>query len=112
MASIKVFPAFERQLKRLAKKYPSLRQEYRELYTSLENEPIQGIFLGKNCYKIRLAIASKGRGKSGGGRVITCVQVVDDVVYLLAIFDKADQEDLADGELDEILKALGLEQQP
>jgi mRNA-degrading endonuclease RelE of RelBE toxin-antitoxin system len=57
---------FDRQLKRLAKKYPSLKKEISILFESLETDPQQGKLIGNNCYKIRLAIASKGKGKSGG----------------------------------------------
>jgi mRNA-degrading endonuclease RelE of RelBE toxin-antitoxin system len=101
---------FLKSIKRLSKKYPSLKNDIFELGESLKVTPIQGTFIGKNCYKIRLAIASKGRGKSGGGRVITCVQIVDDVIYLVAIYDKSDQESMNDTEIDDILRDLGLEQ--
>ena len=60
---------FERQLKRLVKAYPSLRQEYALLIRSLEEQPDQGTPLGAGCYKVRVSIASKGKGKSGGARV-------------------------------------------
>ena len=66
-----VIPPFDRQVKKLAKKYPSLKGELLELIESLETNPAQGSFTGKNCYKVRLAIASKGKGKSAGARVIT-----------------------------------------
>lgn len=62
-------PPFDKQLKRLAKKYPSIKVEFAELLESLEQQPEQGTKLGKNCFKIRFAIASKGKGKSGGARV-------------------------------------------
>jgi hypothetical protein len=55
-------PPFDKQLKRLAKKYPSLKNEFAELLESLAQEPEQGTNLGNNCYKIRTAIASKGKG--------------------------------------------------
>jgi mRNA-degrading endonuclease RelE of RelBE toxin-antitoxin system len=64
--NVKSIPKFERELKRLAKKYVSLKTEYIELVQSLKEEPNQGIPLGNDCYKIRLAITSKGKGKSGG----------------------------------------------
>ena len=64
-------PPFDRQLKRLSKKYPSLKEEFLELVDSLEENPEQGTALGKNCYKIRLAIACKGKGKPGGATLIT-----------------------------------------
>jgi mRNA-degrading endonuclease RelE of RelBE toxin-antitoxin system len=64
-------PFFDKQLKRLVKKYPSLKKEYLELVTTLTGLPMTGTPIGNNCYKIRLAIASKGKGKVGGARVIT-----------------------------------------
>jgi hypothetical protein len=97
-------PPFDRQLKRLSKKYPSLKEEYFELIESLEQNPEQGTNLGNNCYKIRLAIASKGKGKSGGARVITNFVIADATVYLLSIYDKSEKENLTDKELDELLK--------
>ncbi|MCU0388643.1 MAG: hypothetical protein MUE71_08565 [Chitinophagaceae bacterium] len=63
---VKNIPTFGRELKALAKKYPSLKREYGFLLDSLEANPKQGIPLGKDCYKIRLAIASKGKGKTAG----------------------------------------------
>ena len=66
--SIFSIPPFDKQLKRLAKKYLSLKEDFSALVESLEKRPIQGTPLGKNCYKIRLAITSKGKGKSGGSK--------------------------------------------
>ncbi len=62
--------------------------------------------IGKNCYKIRLAIKSKGKGKSGGKRVITNFLFTDDVIFLLTIFDKSQKENLTDKELGELLKFI------
>jgi hypothetical protein len=93
-------------LKRLSKKYPSLKSEYIELVESLHSQPKQGIPLGNNCYKIRLSIASKGKGKSGGARVISYLHIVKTTVYLLTIFDKSDKETIEDKELQELLKEL------
>ncbi len=64
--------------------------------------------LGKDCYKVRMAISSKNKGKSGGARLITCVKIVDDTIYLLSIYDKSEQETMDDDEIDEVLKSLGL----
>lgn len=97
--SVESIAPFRRDLKRLLKKYPSLRQEIESLVDSLEVSPTQGRSLGRNCYKIRLRVASKGQGKSGGARVITCVLVVTTEVYMLAIYDKAEQSTITDAEL-------------
>ncbi|TAF82966.1 MAG: hypothetical protein EAZ51_01585 [Sphingobacteriales bacterium] len=97
-------PPFDRQLKRLSKKYPSLKEEYFELIESLEQNPEQGTNLGNNCYKIRLSITSKGKGRRGGARVITNFVIAEDTVYLLSIYDKSDIENLSNKELNELLK--------
>lgn len=65
---------FHKELKSLVKKFPSLKNEYALLVGELESNPAIGTGIGNNCYKIRLAIRSKGRGKSGGARVISYVQ--------------------------------------
>ena len=103
---VKITPKFERELKRLAKKYPSLKSEYPELVKGLTVAPQQGTALGGSCFKIRLAIASKGKGKSGGARVITYLQISETVVYLLTIFDKSEKEDIAPNELQELLNYI------
>ena len=72
----------------------------------MAESPEQGTSLGKNCYKIRLAIQSKGKGKSGGGRVITYLLTDDEKVVLLTIYDKAKKADLEPGELDQLLELL------
>ena len=99
-------PPFDRQLKRLSKKYPSLKQAFFELIESLEKNPEQGTNLGNNCYKIRVSIESKGKGKSGGARVITNIVIAEKTVYLLSIYDKSDKENLTDKELKELLKFI------
>ena len=78
--------------------------EFAELIKSLEQEPEQGTSLGNNCFKIRIAVASKGKGKSGGARIITNVLITDAIVFLLTIYDKSDKDSLTDAELKELLK--------
>jgi mRNA-degrading endonuclease RelE of RelBE toxin-antitoxin system len=104
--SIEVSDKFEKDLKRLSKKFPSLKKEYAELITSLKTNPFQGTQLGNGCYKIRVAIASKGKGKSGGARVITHVFVAGKVVYLLAMFDKSEQENISEKDILNILNTI------
>lgn len=94
---------FDNQLKRLINKYPSLKNEIIQLINNLESDPFQGIPLIKNCFKIRLAIKSKGKGKSKGGRVVIHVQVSIQNVYLLSIYDKSEQIDIRDHEIKQLL---------
>ena len=104
--NIKVIPIFEKNLKKLAKKFPSLKSEYINLIQSLKDNPKQGTPLGKNCYKIRLSIASKGKGKSGGARVITNIIISDKTVFLLSIYDKSDKNNISEKELIELLNDI------
>jgi hypothetical protein len=60
----------------------------------LENEPHTGTPLGNDCYKIRLSIESKQKGKAGGARIITYVYVEKTTVYLLTLYDKSEYEDI------------------
>ena len=68
--------SFLRDLKALSKKYPSLKDDVNDLVKQLKQHPKSGTPIGKDCYKIRLAIKSKRKGKSGGARVITCVKII------------------------------------
>ena len=104
--NISSIPLFNRQAKRLAKKYPSLKIDLSELIQSLVIEPQQGKALGNNFYKVRLAISSKGKGKSGGARVITYLKVTATTVYLSAIYDKSVKNTISDIELEQIFKSI------
>ena len=106
--SIEVSDNFEKLLKRLSKKFPSLKKEYADLIDLLKENPFQGTSIGNSCYKIRLSIASKGKGKSSGARIITHVYVCDKTIYLLSIYDKSEQESISYQEIKEIIKSTGL----
>ena len=83
---IVALPEFEKELKKLAKKYRSIRDDYSHLLDLLDQNPSLGTPLGKNSFKIRMAIGSKSGGKSGGARVITCVKIVKETVFLVSIY--------------------------
>ena len=107
--NIIVTSGFKKQAKRIAKKHRSLKTDIESLIDTLEKNPLQGEPLGKDCYKIRMAISSKGKGKLGGSRIITCVKVTKENIYLLSIFDKSERQSVNDNELDELLKLAGLQ---
>lgn len=100
---------FEKEIKRLVKKFPSLKQEFSQLIFAITQNPETGVFIGNNCYKIRLAIASKGKGKSGGARVITYLYIKKETVYLLSIYDKSEKENLKTNELIDMIESLDLD---
>ncbi|MDI9857882.1 type II toxin-antitoxin system RelE/ParE family toxin [Flectobacillus roseus] len=99
--------SFERDAKSLLKKYVSLRSELVELGEVLAENPTLGTSLGHDCYKIRISIKSKGKGKSGGARVITYVVTEKSEVILLAIYDKQVKSDISSKELRILLEDLG-----
>jgi len=96
-------PPFDRQLKGWQKNPHRLKQNTPNLIGNLEMNPTQGAVISNNCYKIRVAVKSKGKGKSGGTRVIVHVQVIENKVFLLTIYDKSEQEDITDKEINYLL---------
>ncbi len=101
---------FKKEAKRLVKKYPSLKNELFELSILLVSNPTVGTPLGNNAYKIRIAIKSKGSGKSGGARVITYVLTENKEIYLLTIYDKGELDTIDDNTLRKIIKNIKDEQ--
>ena len=96
---------FEKALKRLAKKYPSLKADYLTFLSELEKNPMIGDEIFPRCRKVRIAIKSKGKGKSGGGRVIFYFEVVEEKVILLFIYDKSEMENVQSSYIEQILQA-------
>lgn len=104
-------PDFERQAKKLAKHYPSFKKDLLLLLESLKTNPWQGVDLGNGIRKVRMTISSKGRGKSGGARVITMnvnVDVEKMIIALLYIYDKAEMENVSDKFLQQIIKEMNV----
>lgn len=103
--SFSVIPTdkFKKEAKRLIKKFPSLLQELSTLNDLLVSQPESGTSIGNNTFKIRIAIKSKGKGKSGGARVITYVVTANKEVYLLTIYDKSEMENIDDKTLKSII---------
>lgn len=97
---------FNKAAKRLSKKYPSIFNDLDRLFGELNDNPFMGDPLGDNSYKVRMAISSKGKGKSGGARVITCVKIIDEAIHLLTIYDKSEIESLSNEYLTELRKSI------
>jgi len=106
--SFSVIPSgkFKKEAKRLIKKFSSLKEELLELSVLLSEQPEIGTPLGNDTYKIRIAIRSKSKGKSGGGRVITYVVNEHKEVYLLTIYDKSEFDNIGDKILKAIIESL------
>ena len=85
---------FVKELKRLSKKHPGILDDIADLSAKLKENPILGTNLGQNVYKIRVAISGTNKGKSGGARVITCVILVNEIVFLAEIYLKNENDSI------------------
>lgn len=101
--SIELSANFKKEAKRLTKKYPSLKSELADLFTELEENPKLGTPLGNDIYKIRLAVTSKNKGKSGGARVLSFVKVTQTTVLLFSIYSKGEADTLTDKQIQELI---------
>lgn len=110
-------PSFSRDAKRLSKKYVSLKGELQTLQSELLQNPRLGTLIRENTYKIRLAVKSKGKGKSGGLRIITHVFEIEievaenekeqrTTIVLVSIYDKSEMDNLPDKELRELIDGI------
>jgi mRNA-degrading endonuclease RelE of RelBE toxin-antitoxin system len=89
---------FNKEIKRLNKKYRSLKSDFQNLLDNLEKELILATDLGNGFKKIRINIKSKGKGASGGGRIITyeTIVAVDETnVIFTIIYDKSDYDNIS-----------------
>jgi len=97
-------PEFIKNMKTLKKKYHNIKNDVLQLANLLEKNPVMGIELGNNTYKIRLKNSDNNKGKSAGYRVITyCVNEYNEL-YLVTIYSKADKENILDSELQELIR--------
>lgn len=110
---IVVTPTFSRESKKLSKRYPSFADDFESFLLNLKEKPSLGTSIGHGIHKIRFAITSKGKGKRGGARVISHVNVVLELnqqeVTLLTIYDKSYKENITDQEIIQLLQEAGIE---
>jgi hypothetical protein len=106
---IVVGDSFRRQAKKLSKRYKSLPADVQKVVDRLKIEARMGTPLGGNAYKIRVAITSKSKGKSGGGRIITYAYIEKETVYLIAIYDKSEMSNISDLELSLLIKEIEMD---
>lgn len=100
---------FLKEIKRLVKKYRSLKQDLQALQDELERNPLAGVELGGGVRKLRMAIGSKNRGKSHGARVITYTYIINEaegIVNLIFIYDKEERENISRKEIEELINDM------
>lgn len=109
--SIKTYRRFDKEAKKLSKRYKSLKQDLGVLVTELMQNPEMGTDLGNGLHKIRMSISSKGKGKRGGARVITLIMTLSEEekeIGLHFIYDKSERENITDKELQTVLRDNGI----
>jgi mRNA-degrading endonuclease RelE of RelBE toxin-antitoxin system len=106
--NVVVTEGFKKHAKEIARKHRSLKSDLDNFIDSLIINPLQGEPIGRDCYKVRMAISSKNKGKSGGSRIITCVKIINQTVYLLTIYDKSTKGSISDSEINDLLQIAGL----
>lgn len=103
---IEPLPTFMKEAKRLKKLYSSFVDDYETFINNLRAFPDLGTDLGGGLRKVRMRITSKGKGKSGGARVITLTVIIsteETEIDLLYIYDKAERSTISRKEIDELL---------
>ena len=99
---------FEKEAKRLGKRYMSMKSDIASLSEELLANPHLGTDLGGGLRKIRMAITSKGKGKSGVITFTVVVAVEESEINLLYIYDKAERSSISKKEFEELLRLNGL----
>ncbi|MEA1982227.1 MAG: type II toxin-antitoxin system RelE/ParE family toxin [Campylobacterota bacterium] len=99
---IETIPRFEKDVKKLKKKFPKIKNDLVDLMGMLSLDPEIGIHLGENIFKVRFPNSSIPTGKSGGFRVITYYKA-DDILYLVTIYSKTEQDNVLTEKLKDIV---------
>lgn len=102
---------FDKDFKRLSKRYRSLKDDLRKFLRGLRDNTEHGDEVIEGIYKYRMAITSKNKGKSGGARVISSemlISIDEKSVVLLTIYDKSDTSNITDAEIIALKKRAGL----
>ena len=100
---IETIPRFEKDVKKLKKKFPKIKNDLVSLIKSLSSNPALGINLGENIFKVRVPNSSIPTGKSGGFRVITYYKE-EDILYLVTMYSKTEYNDILTNKLRQIVK--------
>lgn len=113
MIELKLSANIRKELKRLSKKYRSLPDDFETFIKELCANPYMGVDLGNGIHKVRMAVGSKNKGKSGGARVITdttaIINIEEGCIILLYIYDKSERDNLSDKEIQKLRQAIETE---
>ncbi|MFB2977345.1 type II toxin-antitoxin system RelE/ParE family toxin [Microseira sp. BLCC-F43] len=96
---------FGRDVRRLGKRYRTIRLDIQPLIEQLESGELPGDQIPDMDYtvfKVRIKNSSIQKGKSGGYRVIYYLKTSDQIL-LVTMYSKSDQSDITAAEVREIL---------
>ena len=99
---IETIPRFEKDVKKLKKKFPKIKNDLLEFVNELSSNPKIGTNLGENIFKVRIPNSSIPTGKSGGFRIITYYKI-NDTLYLVTIYSKTEQDNILTEKLKKIV---------
>ncbi len=88
---------FKKQLKKLKKKYPQVKDDLLRMTDSFD--PKNEISIGRSIYKIRIASSDMKKGKSGGFRAYLYLYMKNNLLLPLCIYPKAETESISENEL-------------
>ena len=100
---IETIPRFEKDVKKLKKKFPKIKNDLVNFIDKLSSNPKLGIDLGENIFKVRVPNSSIPTGKSGGFRIITYYKK-DTILYLVTIYSKTEQDTILTEKLKKIVQ--------
>jgi len=100
---IETISRFEKDVKTLKKKFPKIKNDLVKFINELSLNPELGTNLGENIFKVRVSNSSIPTGKSGGFRVITYYKK-DDILYLVTIYSKTEQDTILTDRLRKIVR--------
>jgi len=94
---------FDKLVKKLSKKYRNIDIDIDKFLDDIQDIKDLGVTLGNNLYKARIKNSDNNKGKSGGYRLITYLQLKEDELTLLYIYSKSELENIKEAVLDKII---------
>jgi len=106
LIQVEVSPTFKRNLRTLAKKYRSIRNDIQPIIEQLERGELPGDQIpeiGYVVFKLRVRNSDIQKGKSGGYRLIYYIKTATAII-LLTIYAKSEQVDIAADDIRSIIR--------
>jgi mRNA-degrading endonuclease RelE of RelBE toxin-antitoxin system len=102
---VEASPVFNRNLRKLAKKYRSIRNDLQPVIEQLEQGELPGDQIpgiGYAVFKLRVRNSDTRTGKSGGYRLIYYLKTTTGII-LLTVYAKSEQVDIAADDIQSII---------